>query len=68
MIEKNMWTFTNVVALSKTIAQGNLHEAFFETLRLLKIPVVSPTATAEQGGGGSKFNRPGNFEIKSAHF
>ena len=42
-----MWAFTNVVALSKTIVQDNLHQVFSETLILLKILVVTPMATAE---------------------
>ena len=44
---KDMWAFTNVVALSKTIVQDNLHQVFSETLKLLKILVVTPMATAE---------------------
>ena len=44
---KDMWAFTNVVALSKTIAQDSLHQVFSETLKLLKILVVTPMATAE---------------------
>ena len=43
---KDMWAFTNVVALSKTIVQDNLHQVFSETLKLLKI-LVTPMATAE---------------------
>ena len=42
-----MWAFTNVVALSKTIAEDNLHEVFSETLKLLKNLVVTSMATAE---------------------
>ena len=44
---EDMWAFTNVIAVSKTIAQDNLHEVFSESLKLLKILFSTPMTTAE---------------------
>ena len=43
----DMWTYSSAVALSKSIARDNLHEVFFEILKLLKVLIVTPMTTAE---------------------